>query len=94
MKGLRGTALDPFGSRRVRRVERALIGEYRALVERALARLSADTHDMAVEIADLPDMIRGYEDIKLENVTRFGRRRGSSWRSLADRLPTAEGPRR
>ena len=36
MKGLRGTALDPFGYAEVRRVERALIGEYRALVETAL----------------------------------------------------------
>jgi indolepyruvate ferredoxin oxidoreductase len=40
MKGLRGTALDPFGRAAVRRVERALPGEYRALVDRALADLS------------------------------------------------------
>jgi len=55
----------------VRREERALIGEYRALVERALAALEPARHDTAVALADLPDMIRGYEDIKLDNVKQF-----------------------
>src|SRR5713226_387246 len=48
MKGLRGTALDPFGYAEVRRVERALIGEYRQLVKTALVRLSPVTHGAAV----------------------------------------------
>jgi indolepyruvate ferredoxin oxidoreductase len=68
MKGLRGTALDPFGRAAVRRVERALPGEYRALVDRALAGLSPATYERAVSLARLPDLIRGYEDIKLRNV--------------------------
>ena len=71
MKGLRGTALDVFGYARVRREERALIGEYRALIERALASLSPATHDTAVALGDLPDLIRGYEDIKLDSVKHF-----------------------
>jgi indolepyruvate ferredoxin oxidoreductase len=71
MKGLRGTALDPFGRAEVRRVERALPGEYREMIERALGRLSADTHDLAVELGDLPDMVRGYETVKLDNVARY-----------------------
>jgi indolepyruvate ferredoxin oxidoreductase len=71
MKGLRGTAFDVFGYARVRREERALIGEYRALVERALPALEPARHDAAVALADLPDMIRGYEDIKLDNVKQF-----------------------
>ncbi|MGH7415260.1 MAG: DUF6537 domain-containing protein, partial [Candidatus Rokuibacteriota bacterium] len=71
MKGLRGTPLDPFGRAEVRRVERALIGEYRQLLETALVRLSPVTHGAAVALAELPDEIRGYEHIKLENVARF-----------------------
>jgi len=71
MKGLRGTALDPFGYAEVRRVERALIGEYRQLIETALVRLSPVTHGAAVTLAELPDEIRGYEHIKLEGVARF-----------------------
>jgi len=71
MKGLRGTALDPFGRAEVRRVERHLIGEYRGLVDKALIGLSAESYARALELAGLPDLIRGYEDVKLRTVRRF-----------------------
>jgi indolepyruvate ferredoxin oxidoreductase len=71
MKGLRGTSLDPFGRAEVRRVERALIGEYRALIEKAMAGLSPEGYERAVKLANLPDLIRGYEDVKLASVPRF-----------------------
>jgi indolepyruvate ferredoxin oxidoreductase len=71
MKVLRGTPFDIFGYAAVRRVERALVGEYRALVEQALKGLSPDTYERAVALAQLPDMIRGYEQVKLGNVRRF-----------------------
>jgi indolepyruvate ferredoxin oxidoreductase len=71
MKVLRGTPFDLFGYTAVRRVERALVGEYRALVEPALNGLSPDTYERAVALAQLPDMIRGYEQVKLGNVRRF-----------------------
>ena len=59
LRGLRGTPLDVFGYAEIRRVERALVGEYRGLIETALARLGPETHDRAVAIAELPDEIRG-----------------------------------
>jgi indolepyruvate ferredoxin oxidoreductase len=71
MKGLRGTAFDVFGYAEVRRLERTLIGEYRQLLETVLVRLSPVTHDAAVTIAELPDEVRGYEQIKIDNVARF-----------------------
>jgi indolepyruvate ferredoxin oxidoreductase len=71
LRRLRGTALDPFGRARVRRVERALIGEYRRLVERAISTLDGDGYERAIELAGLADLIRGYEEIKLRNVDRF-----------------------
>jgi indolepyruvate ferredoxin oxidoreductase len=70
LKGLRGTPLDVFGYAEVRRVERGLIGEYRRMIETALGRLGPQNHDTAVAIAELPDEIRGYERIKLDNVRR------------------------
>jgi len=71
MRRLRGTALDPFGYTEVRRTERALITEYREVVDQLLAGLTIANHDLAVEIAALPDMIRGYEHIKLANVRTY-----------------------
>jgi indolepyruvate ferredoxin oxidoreductase len=71
MRGVRGTALDPFGRAEVRRVERQLVVEYRGLIEKALVGLSPDSHARAVKLANLPDVIRGYEDIKLRNVAKF-----------------------
>src|SRR5207244_11039681 len=68
LKWLRGKAIDPFGRAKVRRVERALVGEYQQLVDDAVAALAPETHANAVAIAELPDIIRGYEDIKLRNV--------------------------
>ncbi len=65
---LRGTALDPFGQAAVRREERRLITWYRELVEEALGRLTLESRDVVVALAELPDGIRGYESIKLRNV--------------------------
>ncbi|MGH7267966.1 MAG: DUF6537 domain-containing protein, partial [Candidatus Rokuibacteriota bacterium] len=68
---LRGTPADPFGYAAVRRLERALVGEYRAMVEATLPGLDPATHERAVRIARLPDLIRGYEEVKLRSVERF-----------------------
>lgn len=77
---LRGTPLDPFGYAHVRRVERALPGEYLTLVEAALEQLAPDTLPLALELAALPDLVRGYEEIKLAGVERF-RARGAELRA-------------
>jgi indolepyruvate ferredoxin oxidoreductase len=74
MRRLRGTKLDPFGRAEVRRVERELIEEYERTVEEALTVLTPETHATALELLELPDVIRGYEDIKLRNVVLFRKR--------------------
>jgi indolepyruvate ferredoxin oxidoreductase len=71
LRGLRGTPFDPFGYAHVRRVERGLIEEYHKLIEAELLNLSPVTYERAIALAKLPDMIRGYEEIKLNNVARF-----------------------
>jgi indolepyruvate ferredoxin oxidoreductase len=70
-KVVRGTKLDPFGYTQVRRVERELIDEYTAAIDDLLRRLSAETYQRAVEIARLPDLVRGYENIKLANAALY-----------------------
>jgi indolepyruvate ferredoxin oxidoreductase len=64
MKGLRGTALDIFGRTGERRMERALIAEYRACIEELLQGLNAGNLALAVEIARIPEEIRGYGHVK------------------------------
>jgi indolepyruvate ferredoxin oxidoreductase len=71
MRVLRGTRLDPFGRTVVRRTERELVSEYEDLVRAQLRALTPESHDRAVEIASLPDMVRGYEHVKLRNVTAY-----------------------
>lgn len=71
MRRLRGTPLDPFGHAEVRRVERELIADYAARIRNAVEQLSAGTYDRAVALASLPELIRGYEEIKLANVARY-----------------------
>jgi indolepyruvate ferredoxin oxidoreductase len=64
LKGLRGTAFDIFGYTAERKMERALIDEYFATVDELLGRLDRDNHALAVEIATIPEHIRGYGHIK------------------------------
>jgi indolepyruvate ferredoxin oxidoreductase len=68
LKGLRGTALDPFGRTEERRTERALIGEYRACIDELLQGLTAERLALAVEIARIPEEIRGYGHVKARHL--------------------------
>jgi indolepyruvate ferredoxin oxidoreductase len=70
MKFLRGTPFDPFGYASVRREERELIVWYRDVIERCLRALTPERLSLAIEIASLPDQIRGYEKIKSDNIAR------------------------
>jgi indolepyruvate ferredoxin oxidoreductase len=64
LKGLRGGAFDIFGRSAERRTERALIDDYRACIEELLATLSTERLAQAVEIARIPEEIRGYGHVK------------------------------
>ncbi|MCW5669880.1 MAG: indolepyruvate ferredoxin oxidoreductase family protein [Hydrogenophaga sp.] len=74
-KGLRGTPLDIFGRTEERRTERALIGQYRADVEALLAGLSATNHGLALEIARLPEQIKGFGHVKERHLAAARSRR-------------------
>jgi indolepyruvate ferredoxin oxidoreductase len=70
-KRLRGTKFDPFGYAHVRTVERSLATGYADVVTRLAAELDPTNYDRAVEVAGLPDMVRGYEDVKLASVEAY-----------------------
>ncbi len=65
---LRGTPLDPFGYTRERKAERALIVQYEDVVGELLAHLDADNHALAVEIASVPEHIRGFGPVKMRHI--------------------------
>ncbi len=75
-KVLRGTPFDPFGRTEVRRLERELRDEYRAMVLRLAGSLHSGTgdYDTAVAAAEAASEIRGYEDVKLAGVERYRQR--------------------
>jgi indolepyruvate ferredoxin oxidoreductase len=64
LKGLRGTPLDIFGYSAERKMERQLIADYERMVDELVAKLDQDNHGIAVEIARIPEQIRGFGHIK------------------------------
>ncbi len=80
-KVLRGTPLDIFGNTEEREMERALIGEYVTSIDEVLAKLNADNHALALEIANLPDAIKGFGHVKARNVVAVR----SKWDGLMEK---------
>jgi indolepyruvate ferredoxin oxidoreductase len=70
LRRLRGTPFDIFGRSQERQTERRLIGEYEAVLDEILARLSPANHVAAVELAALPLEIRGFGHVKQESIAR------------------------
>jgi indolepyruvate ferredoxin oxidoreductase len=95
LKGLRGTPLDVFGYSEERRTERRLIEEYRATVEELLSGLDAERHALAVEIATIPEFIRGFGPVKARHLREAKSREArllAQWRdpkAAAVRIPIA-----
>ncbi|MEN9671506.1 MAG: hypothetical protein RL018_1783 [Pseudomonadota bacterium] len=72
LKGLRGTAFDIFGKTQERRMERALVADYRKSMEAVLLKLSPENAQnmmpIALDIARIPDGIKGFGHVKEKNI--------------------------
>ncbi len=86
LKFLRGTAFDPFGRTAERRMERQLIAEYEGVVRELAAGLTHDNHALAVEIARLPQRMRGFGHIKERNVAAAKAREAALLKSFRQPL--------
>ncbi|HRL74962.1 MAG TPA: indolepyruvate ferredoxin oxidoreductase family protein [Candidatus Accumulibacter phosphatis] len=75
LKGVRGTAFDPFAGSEERKTERQLLADYEADIELLLARLDATTLATAIELAALPEEVRGFGHVKAASVQRMRPRR-------------------
>jgi indolepyruvate ferredoxin oxidoreductase len=64
LKGLRGGKLDLFGYTAERKMERQLIADYFRTIEALVGKLDAGNLALAVQIAEVPEHIRGYGHVK------------------------------
>jgi indolepyruvate ferredoxin oxidoreductase len=84
---IRGSWVDPFGHTQIRRAERRLAEEYESDIRAVAAILSPETYDLACEFARLPDVVRGYEEVKLNNLARYEAGRIRLLRQLLGDVP-------
>jgi indolepyruvate ferredoxin oxidoreductase len=89
---LRGTALDPFGRLPERREERRLIAEYEELLEEIAGRLAPENLSLAVELACLPEHIRGFGPVKARHLVQVAERRAGLLARLRDAGRPAREP--
>jgi len=85
LKGLRGGRWDLFGKTDERRAERAWIGRYEQDVLELIDHLSFDRLPLALEIAGVPAMIRGFGHVKLGHMAEAEQRRSTlfeRWRAV------------
>ncbi len=64
LKGLRGTPFDIFGYASVRKLERRLIRDYELMIGEIVENLSSGNHRLAIELACLPEQLRGFDQVK------------------------------
>jgi indolepyruvate ferredoxin oxidoreductase len=90
LKRVRGTWLDVFGRTAERRMERQLAADYLALADEFARTLDAGNRDVALELANVPDAIRGYGHVKEKSVEQARVRQAGLWERYrsggADRL--------
>jgi indolepyruvate ferredoxin oxidoreductase len=77
LKGLRGTRLDPFGYTEERRMERELASEFEGLLRDAAMSLNTQNLAQAIELAQLPQEIRGFGPVKLQAMADYQRKVGA-----------------
>ena len=89
MRGLRGTRLDVFALSAERQLERRLIHDYELLVDELLSCLTRSNHDLQIELASLPEQIRGFGHVKRAHLARVDEQRVELLRQLRDPRVTA-----
>jgi indolepyruvate ferredoxin oxidoreductase len=86
MKGLRDTRFDIFGFNAERRMERRLIAEYESVLDEAAKALGPGTYAAAVDLAALPEQIRGFGPVKAASVEKAKAREKELLASLRNPL--------
>ncbi|PVB61001.1 indolepyruvate ferredoxin oxidoreductase family protein [Labrenzia sp. 011] len=74
-RGMRGKWFDPFARSPERRAERALIAQYEADIAEILNRLPDGNYGLLVELARVPDLVRGFGPVKEDNMRKAAEKR-------------------
>jgi indolepyruvate ferredoxin oxidoreductase len=90
---LRGGALDPFARSADRKLDRTLIADYERIVEEIIAGLETGNHEAAIELAALPEHIRGYGHIRERYVGNAKKREGVLLAAFRNKETPAEATR-
>lgn len=93
LRGLRGSALDPFGRTAERRAERALLASYEADLGRVLASLDDRTAAPALALLDQANEVRGFGPVKAAAMAEAERRRPRLLAALERPAAPPQGPR-
>jgi len=79
---LRGTKLDIFGYNPERKLERQLVEQYFQNITRLCEELDALNYDTAVELASLPEHIRGFGHVKDRHLKQLETTELRLWRKF------------
>ena len=93
LRFLRGTALDIFGYSAERKLERALIGEYEATIDKLLEGLDEGNYATAVDLASVPEQIRGYGHVKDQHLEKARAMADKLWRRFEGRADNGQSQR-
>lgn len=80
LRFLRGSILDPFRHNAERRAAQEQLDQYEADIERLLSGLDAATLEAAIEIATLPEHLRGYGHVRSASAAKLAEQRAQAWR--------------
>ena len=84
LKFLRGSWLDPFRFSPDRQFERQLIQDYEDRADEIIRKLTADNLPVAVELAALPQQIRGFGSVKARYAAHAKKREAALMRRFAE----------
>ena len=82
---LRGSALDPFARSHDRKLDRELIADYERIVDEILANLDSANHEAAIELAAIPEQIRGFGHVRERYLASARKRQATLLEDLRQR---------
>ncbi len=88
LRGLRGTALDPFRFSADRKLDRTLLNDYQQLVSRMILELDANNYDTFLQLAELPADVRGYGPVREQAAEAIQEKQAQLIKALDTGRPT------